>query len=79
MSLPYENATSGTSALEDVSKVLKRFGCDRFGTMTDSKAGELVVQFSWRGKDVSVKASFRGYAATRPHGSRNIHTQRAPN
>lgn len=70
MSLPYENATSG--ALEDIAKVLKRFGCGRFGTMTDSDAGELVVQFTARGRDVTVKASVRGYAAAwlkqHPHG-----------
>jgi hypothetical protein len=62
MSLPYENATSGAGALEEIGKVLKRFGCTRFGTMTDSEAGELIVQFTARGRDVTVKASVRGYA-----------------
>jgi hypothetical protein len=61
--LPYENATSGAGALDDIRKVLTRFGCARFGTMTDNEAGELIVQFTYRGRDVSVKASFRGYAA----------------
>lgn len=74
MSLPYENATSGTGALEEIGKVLKRFGCTRFGTMTDSEAGELIVQFTARGRDVSVKASVRGYAAAwlkeHPYGPR---------
>lgn len=74
MTLPYENATSGAGALEDVSKVLKRFGCTRFGTMTDSDTGELIVQFTARGRDVTVKASIRGYAAAwlkeHPHGPR---------
>lgn len=74
MSLPYENATSGAGALEDVAKVLKRFGCSRFGTMTDSEKGELIVQFTARGRDVTVKASIRGYAAAwlkeHPHGPR---------
>ena len=63
MSLPYENASSGTAALDDIHKVLTRFGCARFGTMTDNEKGELLVQFTYRGKDVSVKASYRGYAA----------------
>jgi hypothetical protein len=63
MPLPYENATSGSSALDEIRKVLTRFGCDRFGTMTDNGAGELIVQFSYRGRDVTVKASFKGYAA----------------
>lgn len=63
MTLPYENATSGAGAIEEIGKILTRFGCSRFGTMTDNEAGELLVQFSHRGKDVSVKASYRGYAA----------------
>jgi hypothetical protein len=63
VSLPYENATSGNRALDDIQKTLTRFGCSRFGTMTDNEAGELMVQFSYRGRDVSVRASVRGYAA----------------
>lgn len=63
MTLPYENATSGGAALEDIRKLLTRFGCSRFGTMTDAEAGELVVQFTYRGRDVTAKASYRGYAA----------------
>jgi hypothetical protein len=61
--LPYENATSGTKALDEIRKVLTRFGCSRFGTMTDNEVGELIVQFTYRGRDVSIRASFRGYAA----------------
>lgn len=63
MGLPYENATSGGSALEDIRKLLTKFGCARFGTMTDSENGEMVVQFTYRGHDVTAKASYRGYAA----------------
>lgn len=63
MSLPYENATSGAGALEDIRKLLTKFGCARFGTMTDAENGELVVQFTYRQRDVTAKASYRGYAA----------------
>lgn len=63
MSLPYENATSGGAALEDIRKLLTKFGCARFGTMTDAERGELVVQFTYRARDVTAKASYRGYAA----------------
>lgn len=63
MALPYENATSGAAALDEISKILTRFGCARFGTMTDHEAGELLVQFTHQGRNISVKASFRGYAA----------------
>lgn len=63
MALPYENATSESGALDEIRKVLTRFGCSRFGTMTDNELGELLVQFTYRNRDVSVKASYRGYAA----------------
>lgn len=63
MTLPYENATSGSGALDEIRKTLTRFGCARFGTMTDNEAGEQMVQFTYRGRDVTVKASYRGYAA----------------
>lgn len=63
MSLPYENATSGAKALDEIRKVLTNFGCSRFGTMTDNEEGAVLVQFSYRGRDVSVKVSYRGYAA----------------
>lgn len=74
MSLPYENATSGGAALEEIRKVLTKFGCARFGTMTDAENGALIVQFSYRGRDVTATASYRGYAAAwlkeHPYGQR---------
>lgn len=74
MSLPYENATSGGAALEDIRKLLTKFGCARFGTMTDAEHDHLVVQFTYRGRDVTAKASYRGYAAAwlkeHPHTNR---------
>lgn len=79
MSLPYENATSGGAALEEIRKVLTRFGCSRFGTMTDAERGELIVQFSYRGGDVTATASYRGYASAwlkeHPYGPRTRGTK----
>jgi hypothetical protein len=63
MTLPYENATSGGKALSDLNTILTKFGSTRFGTMTDTEKGELLVQFSYKGRDVSARASYRGYAA----------------
>lgn len=63
MALPYENATTGDKALADIQKVLRHFGCNRFGHMVDDDAGEVLVQFEYKGRQVSVKASYRGYAA----------------
>ena len=62
MSLPYENAVSGNRALDDIQKILTGFGASRFGTMTDNEKKEILVQFSYRGRDISVKASVAGYA-----------------
>lgn len=63
MTLPYENATSGKRAIDDMQKLLQEFGCGSFGQMMDFEKGELLVQFTYRGKQVSVKASAKGYAA----------------
>lgn len=63
MALPYENASSGSKALDDVQKILTKLGASRFGTMTDNERGEILVQFTYRGRDVSIKASVNGYAA----------------
>lgn len=63
MSLPYENSTSGERALRDIQKLLRGFGCSKFGSMIDDEAKEIMVQFEYRGRPVSVRASIRGYAA----------------
>ena len=62
MPLPYENATSGERAVQDVQKILRAFGCDKFGHMTDARAGEVLLQFEYRGRQVSARASVNGYA-----------------
>ncbi len=63
MSLPYESATSGEKALGEMQKILRAFGCTKFGNMVDEEAGEVLVQFEYRGRQVRAKASKRGYAS----------------
>lgn len=63
MALPYENSTSGERALGDIQKLLRGFGCSKFGSMVNDDAQEIMVQFEYRGQPVSVRASVRGYAA----------------
>jgi len=63
MTLPYENSTSGERALGEIQKLLRGFGCAKFGSMIDDSEGILMVQFEYRGRPVSVKASTKGYAA----------------
>lgn len=62
MSIPYATATSGDKALAETQKILAKFGCQTFGTMTDAESGELIVQFKWRDRNVSLRASWKGYA-----------------
>ena len=63
VSLPYSNASSGQKALSEMQKILRHFGCNKFGSMVDDENGELLVQFEWKQRQVTVKASYRGYAA----------------
>lgn len=79
MTLPYESATSGDKALGDIQKILQGFGCQKFGSMMDFSTGELLVQFEYHGRQVSVKASAKGYAAAwlrqNPHTNRTRATE----
>ena len=61
--LPYENATSGKAAVDDMRKLLQGFGAGSFGVMENFGAGEVIVQFTWRERRVTIKASAKGYAA----------------
>jgi hypothetical protein len=74
VSLPYENATSGNNAINEIQKMLRAFGCSKFGTGEDFDTGELFVQFEHRGRMVNLKASAKGYAAAwlreHPYGPR---------
>lgn len=79
MALPYESATSGERALGEIQKLLRGFGCNKFGSMIDDALGEVLVQFEFRGRQCSVKASIKGYAAAwlkeHPHSPRTRVTQ----
>jgi len=86
MPLPYENATSGERALGEIQKILRGFGCNKFGSMVDDGKQEIMVQFEYRGRQVSVSASARGYASawlkqhpytTRTRSSRVEHERKA--
>ena len=63
MSLPYENSTSGTNAINEIQKILRAFDCQKFGTGEDFDTGELFVHFERDGRRVTLSASSRGYAA----------------
>lgn len=63
MTLPYSNARSGSKAIAEIQKMLKKFGCTKFATGEDFETGELFIQFEHHGRMVNMKASGRGYAA----------------
>jgi hypothetical protein len=63
MPLPYENATTGKTAINEMQKILQGFGASSFGVMEEFDRGEVIVQFRWRERSVSIRASSKGYAA----------------
>lgn len=63
MSLPYENATSGQKAMDDIQKTLRAFGCNKFATGSDFSTGEIFVQFEHLGRMIELRANAKGYAA----------------
>lgn len=63
MALPYENATSGKNAINEMQSILKAFGCTSFGVMEEFADGIVIVQFSWRERNVTIRASVKGYAS----------------
>lgn len=63
MPLPYENSSTGQSAIGEIQKVLTSFGCQGFGHYIDVSKGVVLVQFRHHDQEVQVKASYKGYAA----------------
>lgn len=63
MTLPYQNATTGNKAINEIQKILKGFGCTKFATGEDFDTGEIFIQFEHRGRLIHLKASAKGYAA----------------
>lgn len=61
--VPYENATSGDAARNEITKILRRFGCSSIGFMDDFERREIVLYFEHRGNKVQLRASAQGWAA----------------
>jgi hypothetical protein len=64
-SVPYENATSGAAARDEVTKLLRRFGCESVGFMDDFEEQSVLLAFRHRGRPVELRASAKGWAAMR--------------
>jgi hypothetical protein len=62
MNIPYANATSGSGARDELTKILRRLGCESVGFMDDYQAHEVLLAFKHRGQAVQLRASAKGWA-----------------
>ena len=50
MSIPY--AATGRKAREEITKILRRLGCESIGFMDDYSKAEMLLAFTHRGRQV---------------------------
>lgn len=62
MSIPYASASSGENARGEITKLLRRFGCESVGFMDDFQKHEVLLAFHHRGRPVQLRASAKGWA-----------------
>lgn len=83
---PYEGATSGWAAMDEIRSMLIAFGCTKFAPLEDFDAGTVTIQFQHRGRIIQVTASAKGWAqawlkknpwSTRRKGDRTTHERKA--
>jgi hypothetical protein len=63
MSTPYENATSGVAARDEITKLLRRFGCTSIGFLDEYEKHEVLLVFEHRSRKMQLRASAKGWAA----------------
>jgi hypothetical protein len=59
--VPYANASSGAAAREEVTKILRRFGCENVGFMDEFDQQAVLLAFTHRGRQVQLRASAKGW------------------
>lgn len=62
-SIPYAAATSGGAARDEITKLLRRFGCESVGFMDDFEQYDVLLAFRHRGRQMQLRASAKGWAA----------------
>ena len=62
MTIPYASASTGAAARDEITKVLRRFGCESVGFMDDFDKHEVLLAFTHRGRPVQLRASAKGWA-----------------
>jgi len=60
--VPYAGATTGTKAREEISKILRRLGCESIGFMDYDNTHEVLLAFMHRGRQVQLRVSAKGWA-----------------
>ena len=61
--VPYARATSGADAREEITRILRRIGCDRIGFMDEYADASVLMAFEHRGRPIQMRASAKGWAA----------------
>jgi hypothetical protein len=59
MAIPYASATSGEDARKEITKILRRFGCEEIGFMDNYNEHEVLLAFKHRGRAVTSRRSRR--------------------
>lgn len=77
MTIPYAKATSGDAARGEMTKLLRRMGCESVGFMDDFERHTVMLAFQHRGRPYQLVASASGWAAwwlrENPHSPRYRH------
>lgn len=72
--IPYERATAGGKARDDIVALLRQFGCESVGIMDDFADHSVVLAFRHKGRPVQLRASAKGwaqlYVKSRPPGKK---------
>ena len=55
----YAGAQSGAAARDEITKVLRRFGCESVGFMDDFDRHEVLLAFTHRGRRIQLRAMTR--------------------
>lgn len=78
--IPYEDATSGAAARDEIVKILRGFGCESVGFMDDFEGKTVLLAFTHRGRQVQLKASGAGWASlyikAHPYNYRSNRTEK---
>ena len=77
--IPYENATTGDAARGEITRLLRRMGCERVGFSDEFDTQSLLLAFRHRERDYMLRASAKGWATwwlrENPHGPRSRSTR----